>query len=110
MCIYLIDPLNAPICYSQEGKEMYIAYLPECREDFEYIFEHLNEYFPSPYPSTNHMMTEYGVGVLRSYIEQGSYSNKVRIYWGDKKMFPSTANTIQEFHEQYRQLRLQIML
>lgn len=37
---------------------MYIAYLPECREDFEYIFENLNEYFPSPYTSTNHMMAE----------------------------------------------------
>lgn len=89
---------------------MHIAYLPECREDFEYIFEHLNEYFPSPYTSTNHMMAEYGGGTLRSFITPGRYSNNVRIYWGDKEMFPSTANTIQDFHEQYRQLRLQSML
>lgn len=89
---------------------MYVAYLPECREDFEYIFEHLNEYFPSPYMSTNHMMAEYGGGTLRSSFTPGRYSNNVRIYWGDKEMFPSTANTIQDFHEQYRQLRLQSML
>lgn len=89
---------------------MHIAYLPECREDFEYIFEHLNEYFPSPYMSTNHMMAEYGGGTLRSSITPGRYSNNVRIYWGDKEMFPSTANTIQDFHEQYRQLRLQSIL
>ena len=89
---------------------MYIAYSPECREDFEYIFEHLNEYFPSPYPSTNHMMAEYGGGALRSSFNPDRYSNNVRIYWGDKKMCPSTANTIQDFHEQYNQLRLQNML
>ena len=89
---------------------MYIAYLPECREDFEYIFEHLNEYFPSPYTSTNHMMAEYDDGVLRSSINPGRYSNNVRIYWGDKEMFKPNVKTIQEFHEQYRQLRLQIML
>ena len=89
---------------------MHIAYLPECREDFEYIFEHLNEYFPSPYMSTNHMMAEYGGGTLRSSINPDRYSNNVRIYWGDKEMFPSTANIIQDFHEQYRQLRLQSML
>ena len=89
---------------------MDIAYLPECREDFEYIFEHLNEYFPSPYMSTNHMTAEYSVSTLRSSIITGKYSNNVRIYWGDKEMFPPTANTIQDFHEQYRQLRLQSML
>ena len=89
---------------------MYIAYLPECREDFEYIFEHLNEYFPSPYTSTNHMMAEYGVGVLRSSINPDRYSNNIRIYWGDKEMFKPNVKTIQEFHEQYRQLRLQSML
>ena len=94
---------------------MYIAYLPECREDFEYIFEHLNEYFPSPYTSTNHMMAEYSVGVLRSstdhmMAEPDRYSNNVRIYWGDKKMFKPNVKTIQEFHEQYKQLRLQSML
>ena len=89
---------------------MYVAYLPKCKEDFEYIFEHLNEYFPSPYPSTNHMMAEYGVGTLNSSITPGRYSNNVRIYWGDEEMYPSTANTIQDFHEQYRQLRLQSML
>ena len=89
---------------------MYVAYLPESREDFEYIFEHLNEYFPSPYTSTNHMMAEYGGGTLRSSFNPGRYSNNVRIYWGDKEMFTSTANTIQDFHEQYRQLRLQSML
>lgn len=89
---------------------MHIAYLPECREDFEYIFEHLNEYFPSPYISTNHMMAEYGGGTLKSFIPPGRYSKNVRIYWGDKKMSPSSANTIQDFHEQYRQLRLQSML
>ena len=89
---------------------MYIAYLPECKKDFEYIFEHLNEYFPSPYTSTNHMIAEYSNGTLRSSINPGRYSNNVRIYWGDEKMYKSTANTIQDFHEQYRQLRLQSML
>ena len=89
---------------------MYIAYLPKSREDFEYIFELLNEYFPAPYPSTNRMMTEYDGGALKSSINPDRYSNNVRIYWGNKKMFPSTANTIQDFHEQYSQLRLQNML
>ena len=89
---------------------MYIAYLPECREDFEYIFENLNEYLPSPYPSTNHMMAEYDGGTLGTPFTPGRYSNNVRIYWGYKEIFPSTANTIQDFHEQYRQLRLQSML
>lgn len=90
---------------------MHIAYLPECREDFEYIFKHLNEYFPSPYPSANQIMAEYGGGrTLKSSINPDRYSDNVRIYWGDKEMFPSTANTIQDFHEQYRQLRLQSML
>ena len=89
---------------------MYVAYLPKCKEDFEYIFEQLNEYFPSPYPSTNHMMAECGGGTLNSSITPGRYSNNVRIYWGDEEMYPSTANTIQDFHEQYRQLRLQSML
>ena len=89
---------------------MYIAYLPKSREDFEYIFEQLNEYFPSPYPSTNHMMAGYGGGTLKSSITPGRYSNNVRIYWGDEEMYPSTANTIQDFHEQYSQLRLQSML
>ena len=89
---------------------MYIAYLPECREDFEYIFENLNEYLPSPYPSTNHMMTGYGVRVLRSFINPDRYSNNIRIYWGDKEMFKPNVKTIQDFHEQYRQLRLQSML
>lgn len=89
---------------------MHIAYLPECREDFEYIFEHLNEYFPLPYTSANQMMAEYGNRTLKSSINPDRYSNNVRIYWGNKKMFPSTANTIQDFHEQYSQLRLQSML
>ena len=89
---------------------MYITYLPKYKEDFEYIFEQLNEYFPSPYPSTNYMMAGYGGGILKSSITPGRYSNNVRIYWGDKEMSPSTTNTIQDFHEQYRQLRLQSML
>ena len=89
---------------------MYIAYLPECREDFEYIFEHLNEYFPSPYTSTNHMMAEYGNGVLRASVKpEGNYRG-IKVYWGDVEMYKPTANTIQDFHEQYRQLRLQSML
>lgn len=54
-------------------------------------------------------MAEYGGGVLRSSFNPDRYSRNVRIYWGDK-MFPSTTNTIQDFHEQYRQLRLQSML
>lgn len=89
---------------------MYIAYLPKCREDFEYIFKHLNEYFPSPYTSTNHMMATYSSGTLRSFINPDRYSNNVRIYWGDEERYKSTANTIQDFHEQYRQLRLQSIL
>ena len=89
---------------------MYIAYLPECTEDFEYIFEHLNKYFLAPYTSINHMMAEYGGGTLRSSFIPYKYPKNVRIYWGDKERFQSTANTIQDFHEQYRQLRLQSML
>ena len=89
---------------------MHIAYLPECTEDFEYIFKHLNEYFPTPYPSYNRMMVEYGGGAIRSSINPYIYSKNIRIYWGDKKMYPSTTNTIQDFHEQYNQLRLQNML
>ena len=89
---------------------MYIAYLPKSREDFEYIFEHLNEYFPSPYTSTNHMIEEYSNSTLRASTTPEIYSNNIRIYWGKIEIFPSTANTIQDFHDQYRQLRLQNML
>ena len=89
---------------------MYIAYLPKSREDFEYIFEHLNEYFPYPYKTINHMKIEYAGGTLTSSITPGRYSNNVRIHWRKIEIFPSTANTIQDFHEQYRQLRLQNML
>ena len=86
---------------------MYTAYLPKCREDYEFIFNNMNSYFPDPYKSVVQLITGSRVDVLGvallCYVDD---ENKLVFCWARKREAYQEVHTVEEFYEELKQLKL----
>ena len=77
------------------------------QEDYEFIFNNMNSYFPDPYKSVVQLITGSRVDVLGvallCYVDD---ENKLVFCWALKREAYQEVHTVEEFYEELKQLKL----
>ena len=86
---------------------MKIYFKPKNQEDYEFIFNNMNSYFPDPYKSVAQLITgscvDVPVLVFLCYVDD---ENKLVFCWALKREAYQEVNTVEEFYEELKQLKL----
>ena len=86
---------------------MNIFFQPKTQEDYEFIFNNMNSYFPDPYKSLAKLITDSCVDVLdlvlQPYVDN---ENKLVFHWAFKRESNHEIHTVEEFYEEFKQLKL----
>ena len=86
---------------------MNIYFQPKTQEDYEFIFNNMNSYFPDPYKNVAQLTTDSCVDtlglVLTCYIAD---KNKFIFCWTLKQEVNHEVHTVEEFYEELKQLKL----
>lgn len=86
---------------------MIIYFKPKNQEDYEFIFNNMNSYFPDPYKNVPKLITHSFVDVLdlvlQSYVDQ---KNKLVLCWALRQEANHEIHTVEEFYEELKQLKL----
>ena len=86
---------------------MNIYFQPKKQEDYEFIFNNMNSYFPDPYKNIAQLITGSCVNVLdlvlTCYIDD---KNKLVLCWAIKREVNHEIHTVEEFYEELKQLKL----
>ena len=86
---------------------MNIYFKPKNQEDYEFIFNNMNSYFPDPYKSVVQLITSSCVDVsdivLLCYVDD---ENKLVFCWALKREAYQEVHTVEEFYEELKQLKL----
>ena len=86
---------------------MNIFFQPKTQEDYEFIFNNMNSYFPYPYKNVAQLITGSPVDalnrVLTCYVNN---ENKLIFYWAIKQEANHEVHTVEEFYEELKQLKL----
>mgnify|MGYP003692729637 FL=1 len=86
---------------------MKIYFKPKNQEDYEFIFNNMNSYFPDPYKSVAQLITGSRVDVLGvvllCYVDD---ENKLVFCWALKREAYQEVHTVEEFYEELKQLKL----
>lgn len=86
---------------------MKIYFKPKNQEDYEFIFNNMNSYFPDPYKSVVQLITGSRVDVLGvallCYVDD---ENKLVFCWALKREAYQEVHTVEEFYEELKQLKL----
>lgn len=86
---------------------MSIFFQPKTQEDYEFIFNNMNSYFPDPHKSIAQLITSSCVGildlVLTCYVDN---KNKLVFCWALKREAYQEVHTVEEFYEELKQLKL----
>lgn len=86
---------------------MNIYFQPKKQEDYEFIFNNMNSYFPAPYKSVAQLITGSCVDVLdlalTCYVDD---ENKLVFCWALKREANREVHTVEEFYEELKQLKL----
>ena len=86
---------------------MKIYFKPKNQEDYEFIFNNMNSYFPDPYQSVAQLITgscvDVPVLVLLCYVDD---ENKLVLFWALKREAYQEVHTVEEFYEELKQLKL----
>ena len=90
---------------------MNIYFKPKNQEDYEFIFNNMNSYFPDPYKSVVQLITGSCVDVsdivLLCYVDD---ENKLVFCWALKREAYQEVHTVEEFYEELKQLKLIFIL
>ena len=86
---------------------MNIYFQPKKQEDYEFIFNNMNSYFPDPYKNVAQLTTGSCVDtldlVLTCYVDD---KNKLVFYWAFKREAYQEVHTVEEFYKELKQLKL----
>lgn len=86
---------------------MNIYFQPKKQEDYEFIFNNMNSYFPDPYKSVAQLIAGSCVDILNlvltCYVDD---ENKLVFWWAFKQEANHEIHTVEEFYEKLKQLKL----
>ena len=86
---------------------MKIYFKPKNQEDYEFIFNNMNSYFPDPYKSVAQLIIGSCVDApdvaLLCYVDG---ENKLVFCWALKREAYQEIHTVEEFYEELKQLKL----
>lgn len=86
---------------------MSIFFQPKTQEDYEFIFNNMNSYFPNPYQSVAQLITGSCVDVLNLVLHcYIGHRNKLIFCWALRREVYQEVHTIEEFYEELKQLKL----
>ena len=86
---------------------MNIYFQPKKQEDYEFIFNNMNSYFPNPYKSVAQLIAGFCVNVLdlvlTCYVND---ENKLVFCWALRREAYQEVHTVEEFYEKLKQIKL----
>lgn len=86
---------------------MHIFFQPKKQEDYEFIFNNMNSYFPDPYKSVAQLIKGSCVDVLDLVLTcYVAHRNKLIFCWAPRREAYQEVHTVEEFYEELKQLKL----
>lgn len=90
---------------------MRITYLPKSHEEYEFIYEHLNDDFASPKNSFNEFMgTVNDVRLALSLVFYTFIEGVPQVLWGLEHYSDIKLTSLEEFYKRYQEFKLEKLL
>ena len=89
----------------------HIAYVPKTKEDLEFIYNNMNQYFPTPYPSIVSFIGKWESYLNVSLVAATSYMKRpLELRWGSTENKVKGLPDVETFYEQFIESKLTEML
>ena len=89
----------------------HIAYVPKTKEDLEFIYNKMNQYFPTPYQSIVSFIALREPCLNVSTLSATSYMKRpLEIRWGSTENEVKGLSDVETFYEQFIESKLTEML
>lgn len=89
----------------------HIAYVPKTKEDLEFIYNKMNQYFPTPYPSIISFIDKYESCLNVSPLVATSYMKRpLEIRWSLPENKSKRLPDVETFYEQFIESKLTELL
>lgn len=89
---------------------MTISYLPKSLDDLAFIYNNMNDYFPSPFTSVTEFISGSQRFINRIALMALIKGNKVIILWDVIKETSEHEDTLESFHQKVTELKLASIL
>ena len=89
---------------------MAISYIPKSLDDLAFIYNEMNDYFPSPFTSLTEFSSASQRFINRIALMAFLEGNKVIILWDTAKETSEHEDTLDSFHQKVIELKLTSIL
>ena len=85
---------------------MYLSYIPKSLDELTFIYDNMNDCFPSPFESITHFIYASQGFIDRMALMAFVKANRVIVLWDVMKETSKHEDTLESFHEKLIELKL----